>query len=341
MAKVDVVVPCYNYARFLEQCVGSVLNQSVDDVRVLIIDDASSDDSAVVARELAAKDRRIEARVHTSNLGHIKTYNEGIDWADSDYFMVLSADDLLVPGALSRAASIMDNEPQVVLTYGKGVDWEDNLPFPTVDPEQSNAWTRQDLVHEMCAIGANLVTTPTAIGRTKVQKAIGGYNSKLPHSADMEMWLRYGARGAVARIDAVQAIYRKHTAAMSNAYYRADWGDYWHRKATFDSFFADESNAMPDFDGLRIQASQSLAKQAVARGADLVRSGVRLADRARIAHGMELLRLSKKLDADLGYGYLLRHMLRAPGAEARLWPGAVVKQAAAKLKGGQRGKLVR
>ena len=45
MSKVDVIVPCYNYARFLEECVRSVLDQSVKDVRVLIIDDASADES--------------------------------------------------------------------------------------------------------------------------------------------------------------------------------------------------------------------------------------------------------------------------------------------------------
>ena len=50
MAKVDIVVPCYNYGRFLEACVESILRQSITDIRVLIIDDASSDDSLLVAK---------------------------------------------------------------------------------------------------------------------------------------------------------------------------------------------------------------------------------------------------------------------------------------------------
>ena len=49
MAKVDIVVPCYNYGRFLAACVASVLNQSIADLRVLIIDDASTDNSVSVA----------------------------------------------------------------------------------------------------------------------------------------------------------------------------------------------------------------------------------------------------------------------------------------------------
>lgn len=332
MAKVDVVVPCYNYGRFLEACVYSVLNQSVKDVRVLIIDDASSDNSAVVAQKLATNDPRVEVRIHSQNQGHIKTYNEGIDWAASEYFLLLSADDLLVPGAFDRATSIMDQNRDVVLTYGRGIDWIDNLPFPTIQTVQGNAWSRQDLVREMCAAGANLVTTPTAIGRTDIQKSIGGYRASLPHSGDMEMWLRFGARGAVARIHAVQAVYRKHAANMSNAYYNADWGDYWHRKAAFDSFFEDDANILPEFENLRDQASRSLGEHALRSGSRLLRSGIRRSEQGRIVHGIQLLRLSTKLNPKLRYSHFIGELFRLPGPDARGWSVAAMKNAAGKLR---------
>src|SRR5262245_2149715 len=106
---VDVVIPCYNYGHFLPQCVDSVLSQPGVDVRVLVIDDKSTDDSAEVARRLADEDERIEVRVHETNQRHIATYNEGLlGWAAADYTVLLSADDLLVPGSLGRAARVMD-----------------------------------------------------------------------------------------------------------------------------------------------------------------------------------------------------------------------------------------
>src|ERR1700754_1240130 len=117
MAKVDILVPCYNYGRFLDGCVRSVLDQSVRDVRVLIIDDASSDDSLAAAEKLDDADHRVSVVAHAQNKGHIQTYNEGIDWADSDYFLLLSADDLLVQGALARATAIMDENQDIGLTY--------------------------------------------------------------------------------------------------------------------------------------------------------------------------------------------------------------------------------
>ena len=119
MARVDVIVPCYNYGHFLEGCVESALRQDGVDVRVLIIDDASPDDTEVVGRRLAERDPRVTYRRHAVNQGHIATYNEGLlEWADGDYALLLSADDMLTPGALARAARLMDAHPEVGMTYG-------------------------------------------------------------------------------------------------------------------------------------------------------------------------------------------------------------------------------
>src|SRR4051812_31139452 len=108
MAKIDVVIPCYNYGRFLEECVGSVLDQPIRDVRILIIDDASSDNSLSVARKLAEADPRVNVTAHSINRGHIFTYNEGLlDWASAEYTLLLSADDLLTRGALGRAVEVL------------------------------------------------------------------------------------------------------------------------------------------------------------------------------------------------------------------------------------------
>jgi glycosyltransferase involved in cell wall biosynthesis len=262
MTKVDVVVPCYNYGSFLETCVRSVLDQSISDVRVLIIDDASSDNSVSKANDLARSDCRVSVISHSKNCGHIATYNEGIAWASADYFLLLSADDLLVPGALQRATRIMDEHPDIVLTHGKHIIWQDNLPVPKVPPEPSYRWTRHNLILETCDTGYNLVATAGAIARTRVQKAIGGYRPYLPHSGDLEMWLRFCSQGVVARIDAVQCIYRKHSSNMSIEYQRSKLPDYQQRKAAFDSFFEQNGNSIPGSKALREKANRAIAEQA-------------------------------------------------------------------------------
>lgn len=289
MAKVDVVVPCYNYGRFLTDCVTSVLSQSILDVRVLIIDDASSDNTVEVATRLKASDSRVEFVPHASNVGHIRTYNEGIEWANGEYFLVLSADDLLVPGALERAASVMDQNPDIVLTFGECVTWQERNPFPKVCPTQEYSWARCDLVREMSTSAANLVPTPTAVLRTRVQKTVGGYRETLPHSGDMEMWLRVAANGSVAHIDAVQAIYRKHPTAMSNSYCVEMLADYRQRYLAFESFFAEYDGRLQGSLELRLLAQRTLARK-------VFRSGLGLLRRGQFYKGLRYIRESTELD---------------------------------------------
>ncbi len=223
MGQIDVVVPCYNYAHFLRSCVESVLSQQHVDIRLLIIDDASSDDTALVAHGLVAQDQRVQFHRHASNLGNIATYNEGIEWAAGDYFLLLSADDYLLPGSLVRAASVLAAHPEVVLTCGQAaVAHEDEL-FPLIplqgERANYNIMAGQDFIEATCSNSSdNPIWTPTAVVRTSAQKVVGGYNKNLPHAGDLEMWLRLARLGSVAVLDSYQAVYRRHPSNMHKAY---------------------------------------------------------------------------------------------------------------------------
>ena len=133
MSSVSVIVPTYNYARYLPGCVRSVLTQSDVDVEILIIDDCSSDDTEEIGTELAAADARVTFRRHAVNQGHIATYNEGIDWASGDYLALLSADDLLTAGALGRATSALDSQSTAGLVYGRSVFFVTDDEIPPAD----------------------------------------------------------------------------------------------------------------------------------------------------------------------------------------------------------------
>ena len=81
MASVDIIIPNYNYARFLPACGESVPSQDVRPLRILIIDDASTDDSVGVAEALAARAPRDRARLPREDPGAAASFNEGIDLA--------------------------------------------------------------------------------------------------------------------------------------------------------------------------------------------------------------------------------------------------------------------
>jgi len=216
MSRVDVIVPCYKYAHYLRECVESILSQSLTDVRVLIIDDASPDHTPEVAAELAARDKRVEYRRHSVNLGLAATLNGGLKWTTGDYTLVISADDLLTPGALSRAVRLMDAHPEVGFVYGRVIVFKtgESLPQPRTVSEECEwqIWGGFDWLEAICKWDRDKATirSPEVIVRTRLQQELGGYREELPYCGDWEMWLRFAAHAAVGILDADQAFYRVH-----------------------------------------------------------------------------------------------------------------------------------
>src|ERR1700759_2296347 len=100
MPTIDVIVPNYQYGRYLPDCLQSVLSQDVQGLRVIVIDNASTDDSVQIVRSIGASDPRVHLVEHEVNVGHTASINEGIDLAEADYLVILCSDDLLVSGSL-------------------------------------------------------------------------------------------------------------------------------------------------------------------------------------------------------------------------------------------------
>jgi glycosyltransferase involved in cell wall biosynthesis len=214
--RLSVVIPCYNYGRYLRQCVESVTrDQPGIQVEVIIVDDKSTDDSLGVALSLQDCDTRVRVIQHEQNKGHIETYNEGLDAATGEFILLLSADDLVTPGALTRAAALLAAEPSVGLVYGNCIDFSGNLPVSRSEPGEWAIWPGAEWLHERCRSAYNVVPTPTAVMRTSVLRAIGGYRADLPHAGDYEMWLRTSAVsdiGFLLNVD--QGYYRLHASNM-------------------------------------------------------------------------------------------------------------------------------
>ena len=272
MSSVDVIVPCYRYGHFLRECVQSVLTQARAEVRVLIIDDESPDNTPEVEQQLAREDSRVTYRRHSKNMGHIATYNEGIDWVQAQYFLLLSADDYLLPGALARATELMEAHPRVGMCYGQALEIH-----PDASTRQAHTGMKADgeagsLVIEgldfieLCRRSGsiNLVPTPTAVVRTDLQKRLAGYRPELPHSGDLELWLRLAAHGTVGFIAMNQAVYRRHSDNMSLAYIGENrLADLHQREAAIDWFCRSCLHVLPNADAMKRALLEPLAHEAV------------------------------------------------------------------------------
>ena len=275
MTGVDVVVPCYNYARYLDWCVGTLLGQADVDIRVLIIDDASEDDTPTVGKRLAAGDARVEFRRHEKNAGHIATFNEGLlGWASAPYALLISADDGLAPGALARATRLMDARPDIGMTYGMTtIITDDHGPGPAESPDPEYRIVTCPQFLERCCRGLNPVPAATAVVRTQLQQRLGGYRADLPHSGDLEMWMRFALHGSIGVLRAVQGYYRWHGRNMSAGYYAPLLRDRRERVLAFRALESSFRAAVPEFDVWFTSMCDRLGTEAIWLAGDAFEAG--------------------------------------------------------------------
>ena len=269
MTTVDIVVPCYRYGRFLRQCVESLLEQQGVQIRVLILDDASDDDTPEVAAALTRQDRRVEYRRNETNLGPNATFNVGLEWVSATYSLVISADDYLYPGALQRATSLLELHPDMTFAFGRAMmtfPEGDGSTFltgiPKFDQAEISILSGAEFIKH--ASHSNIVPTPTAVVRTSSLRKVGGYHLLLPHTADMELWLRLASKGKVGIIGEVQAAYRRHGHNLSLSFQH--FGDIEQRKMALDHFLAHSAPTALNPERLRRESYRALATVAVGAG---------------------------------------------------------------------------
>jgi glycosyltransferase involved in cell wall biosynthesis len=262
----NVVIPCYNYGGFLPEAVSSVLDdQPGTDVRVLILDDASTDDSADVARSIAAREPRVEVRVHATNSGHLATYNEGLlEWATGDYCVLLDADDRLTPGSLRRAGELLDAHPEVGFAYGHPLHFQHGTAVPAARTSATgwSVWPGHWWLQRRFREANGCITTPEVVVRTSLQHQVGGYDLRLPHTGDIEMWMRLAAHADVGYVrGADQAYYRIHDKSMSTA--RDQLVNLRQRRSAYELFLERCGSLLPDAVELSATVRRKLAREAL------------------------------------------------------------------------------
>lgn len=281
---VTVVIPNYNYARFLPGAVHSALTQVDVSVEVIIVDDASTDESAQVAADLVASDGRISFLAQHSNRGPVDTFNHGLERVRSDYLVRLDADDLLTPGSLVRSVALAEAYPRVGLVYGHPVHFTEAaqstvhrergwahpfvVPRGTLPPARTTVdawliWNGLDWLTDRCRTGLNVITSPEVLMRRSVVDHVGGQR-QLAHTHDMEMWLRIAAYSDIGYVSgADQAWHREHPDSLSTRESN-ELTDLRERGDAFTVLFDGVGDDVPDGRLLLDSARRALAMESMA-----------------------------------------------------------------------------
>jgi Glycosyltransferases involved in cell wall biogenesis len=132
MSRVTVLVAAYNAEKYLEACLDSLVNQTLKDIQIVCIDDASTDSTPAILQKYADKDSRIQILRRNQNAGQAVARNMGIEVADGDYITMLDADDTMSADALEQAVKILDSDPDTgsVLLRLVYVNGSEQTPYP-------------------------------------------------------------------------------------------------------------------------------------------------------------------------------------------------------------------
>lgn len=106
---ISVVIPVYNVAVYLPQCLDSILSQSYSDLQIILINDGSTDNSGLICDEYTARDSRIIV-IHQKNAGAAAAKNAGLRIATGKYLSFVDSDDYLEPDAYTRMVSMLESK---------------------------------------------------------------------------------------------------------------------------------------------------------------------------------------------------------------------------------------
>ena len=262
--RVTVVIPTHQYGRYLPGCVASVLGQHGVDLDVLIVDDASTDETATITDALLAADDRIQVIRHRRNHGHIATFDEGLFAATGTYVVKLDADDLLPAGALARATELLDACPDVGFVSGRPVHFRGDAPprraLGSSRVRSWTVWSGHDWIAARCRAGCNTISNPEVVMRAEVMRAAGGQKACVPHTSDFELWLQMAALADVGRVNGpAQGCYREHDQSMQRTIHAGLLMDLVGLRDAYASAFAGAAGTLADADELHATARRRLA----------------------------------------------------------------------------------
>jgi GT2 family glycosyltransferase len=185
--QVSVLLPCYNAQRHLRSCLDSLLTQTYRHFEVIAIDDGSTDDTARMLAEYAARDRRIVFSQNEQNLGLIRTLNLAIVLSRGDYIARMDADDQAVPERFQRQVGFLDAHADVDLVSSSLtlIDVSDRVVG------ERKVWVTQPAACRYVSFFATPLAHSAVMGRRHCFSAFG-YSSRPEalHTEDYELWCR-------------------------------------------------------------------------------------------------------------------------------------------------------
>jgi glycosyltransferase involved in cell wall biosynthesis len=201
---VTIVVPAYNQEKYLDETIQSILHQDYKQIELIVIDDGSQDNT----KKILQKYNHQFYYASQANIGQANTLNKGWNIARGEILSYLSADDLIMPNAVSTAVQYLNEDPNIVLTY---------CDFNLIDPNSKTIRKVSAPEFDYLEMVKRLICQPGpgVFFRKRAFDLTGGWNPEFRQMPDYDYWLRLGLNGPFKRIPQILASFRVHDQSMT------------------------------------------------------------------------------------------------------------------------------
>lgn len=219
LAKVSVIIPCYNREQFIAETVNSVLAQTWPEIELIIVDDGCTDDSRKV---LESYGQRITILEHSgrANRGQSAAINLGLQHSSGDYLAILDSDDLFAPDKIEKQVHFLEKHPEFGLVYANCISIDENGNelyrmycsghTPPGGPEQ---------VLEDCCYNV----PSNSLFRRSVFEQVGFLDESLRSAQDHDFAIRIAEVTRIGYLDEYLWNYRRHGGSISHTRTTERW----------------------------------------------------------------------------------------------------------------------
>ncbi len=204
--KVSVIIPTYNFARLLPRTIKSVLNQTLQDFELIIVDDGSTDDTREVVGGFVGIDPRVRYVYQKNSGAPARPTNTGIQESDGEYIAILQHDDEWFPEKIEKQVSFFENSKNPNPGF---IGCHAVIVKPDGSTRKQLLTKSLNLARDL--LGTNVVPYPSAVMvKKEVFRDIGLFDEKFRIADDWDMWLRIAQKYRFDFVDSVLFKYHIH-----------------------------------------------------------------------------------------------------------------------------------
>jgi glycosyltransferase involved in cell wall biosynthesis len=193
---VSIIVPSYNQGRFIRKTLESILAQEYRPIEVIVIDGASTDETAAVLHEY---DGVPEIRwVSEPDSGVVEAVNKGFARAQGKIAAIQSSDDFYLPGAVAAGVAALNEAPEAGFAFG------DIMKVDAEGRELMRTALKPYSLENILAL-STWIPQPSTFFRLALAKELGGWREEVPYAADTDLWFRMAFRAGATKIDRLMA----------------------------------------------------------------------------------------------------------------------------------------